>query len=420
MPKFKYVAEDANGKKKKGTVEASNEQAATSKISQRGLFPIELTKVEVNKKVKTKKSGAPKVKGKGFSLSFGKPKMKTKALTVFTRQLATLIGAGLPLLRALKTLERQSANAPASFAIISDIAETVEGGAGFAEALGNHPKTFDRLYVNMVKAGEASGNLEEVLERLAEFKEKAARISTKIKSASMYPAVVFSVATLITVGLMLFIVPKFQQIFADMLGKDEPLPPLTQMVVDISEFMQSHYIVILLVVVFVVIGFQLFKKTSGGEYFLHGLVLKLPGVKTLVIKSNVGRFCRTLGTLQKSGVSILQSLKIVHDTTVNRVLAKDIAHIQAEVTEGEPIVKPMSQSKIFDNMVVSMVEVGEETGELPEMLLRVANNYDEEVDAAVDGLISMIEPLLIVFLAVVVGTIVIAMFMPLVSLIENL
>ncbi|MCK5835495.1 MAG: type II secretion system F family protein, partial [Lentisphaeria bacterium] len=277
MPKFKYVAEDASGKKKKGTVEANNEQSATAKISQRGLFPLEVVKVEENKKVKTKKSGAPKVKGKGFTFSFGKPKMKTKALTVFTRQLATLIGAGLPLLRALKTLERQSANAPASFAIITDIAETVEGGSGFAEALGNHPKTFDRLYVNMVKAGEASGNLEEVLERLAEFKEKAARISTKIKSASMYPAVVFTVATVITVGLMLFIVPKFQQIFADMLGKNEPLPPLTQAVVNASEFMQNHYIIILGVILLVVIGFQLFKKTSGGEYFLHGLVLKIPG-----------------------------------------------------------------------------------------------------------------------------------------------
>lgn len=412
MPKYKYVAMASNGKEKKGTVEADTEQSATSRLKQQGLFPTSITKIGENKRSKSPKAAKPGKRRKG--------KIKGKDLTIFTRQLATLLDAGLPLLRALKTLERQAAKKPKIQAVLTDICSAVEGGGSFADALGNHPKSFDRLYVNMVKSGEAAGNLEEVLGRLAEFKEKSAKIAGKIKSASIYPIVVLVIALLITAGLLVFIVPRFQQIFVDMLGKDEPLPGLTNFVMSCSSFLTDHFFLFLgLMSAFVVI-FKLVKSTKGGEYFLHVMAVKIPKISDLVIKSNVSQFSRTLGTLQNSGVSILQALKIVHDTTNNQVLAKAIDDIRVEVTEGEPLVKPMSASKIFPDMVVSMVEVGEETGELPQMLERVANTYDDEVDNAVDGIISLIEPLLIVFLAVVVGTVVIAMFLPLIKLIENL
>ncbi len=418
MPKFKYIAMDGQGKEKKGSVVADNEQTAAAKLKQQGLFPTSIHKLEENARKKKKAVKAPGEKKKPFIL--GTPKIKGKDLTIFTRQLATLIDAGLPLLRALKTLERQSSKKPAQEIVVTDICNSVEGGATFADALGNHPKSFDRLYVNMVRSGEAAGNLEEVLGRLADFKEKSARIAGKIKSASMYPIIVLVIAMAITAGLMIFIVPKFQQIFNDMLGKDEPMPMLTQLVIQASEFMQNHFMILLGIIIAIIIVFKLLKSTPKGEYLLHLASVKLPPFNNLVIKSNVSQFARTLGTLQKSGVSILQALKIVHDTTNNQVLATAIDKIKAEVTEGEPLVKPMSASKVFPDMVISMVEVGEETGELPDMLERVANTYDEEVDNAVEGLISLIEPLLIVFLALVVGTIVIAMFLPLVKLIENL
>lgn len=417
MPKFKYIAMNGQGKEKKGSVVADNEQTAAAKLKQQGLFPTSIQKVDDNKRSKKSKPSSGGKKKKGF---IGAAKIKGKDLTIFTRQLATLIDAGLPLLRALKTLERQSAKNPAQQAVVSDICDGVEGGATFADALGNHPKSFDRLYVNMVRSGEAAGNLEDVLSRLADFKEKSARISRKIKSASMYPIIVLIIATLITAGLMIFIVPKFQQIFNDMLGKDEPLPLLTEWVVKASDFMTNHSLVMLGSIIVIIVVFKLVKSTPKGEYLLHLAAVKLPPFNTLVIRANVSQFARTLGTLQKSGVSILQALKIVHDTTNNQVLAKAIDDIKAEVTEGEPLVKPMSASKVFPDMVISMVEVGEETGELPDMLERVANTYDEEVDAAVEGLISLIEPMLIVFLALVVGTVVIAMFLPLIKLIENL
>lgn len=412
MPKYKYVAMASNGKEKKGTVEADTEQSAASRLKQQGLFPTSIIKVGDNKRAKAPKSPKPGKRRKG--------KIKGKDLTIFTRQLATLLDAGLPLLRALKTLERQAGNKPKIQPVITDVCEAVEGGGSFADALGNHPKSFDRLYVNMVKSGEAAGNLEEVLGRLAEFKEKSARIAGKIKSASIYPIVVLVIALGITAGLLIFIVPRFQQIFVDMLGKDEPLPALTNFVMACSQILTNNFIWVMVVMIIGVIIFKLVKSTSGGEYFLHAASLKIPKVSDLIIKSNVSQFARTLGTLQNSGVSILQALKIVHDTTNNRVLAKSIESIREEVTEGEPLVKPMSASKVFPDMVVSMVEVGEETGELPQMLERVANTYDEEVDNAVEGIISLIEPMLIVFLAVVVGTVVIAMFLPLVKLIENL
>ncbi len=408
MPKFNYIATNSSGKEEKGSVTANTQQEATAKIKKKSLFPTKITMASDNKRAK------------GKVTKRRKGKMKMKELTVFTRQLATLLGAGLPLLRALKTLERQAGKVPAVQAVITDVCENVEGGSGFADALGNHPKTFDRLYINMVRAGEAAGNLEDVLERLAEFKEKAAKIRNKIKSASMYPIIVLTVAMVITAGLMVFIVPKFQKIFSDMLGEDAPLPALTELVVSISHYMQDNFMVILGGFIAIIVIFKLIKSTSKGEYLIHQLALITPPFNQLVIKANVSQFARTLGTLQKSGVSILQALKIVHDTTANRVIAKSIANIQSEVTEGEPLVKPMSAAKVFPDMVVSMVEVGEETGELPEMLERVANTYDDEVDNAIEGVISMIEPLLIVFLALVVGTIVIAMFLPLVELIKNL
>ncbi|MGL4855091.1 MAG: type II secretion system F family protein [Lentisphaeria bacterium] len=407
MPKFEYMATDAKGNKKNGVLNSDSEQDLISQLRTKGLTPIKITKVDENTRVKK-------------TTRRRKGKLKGKDLMVFTRQLATLLGAGLPLLRALKTLERQSSKKPHCQAVIAEVCSSVEGGSGFADALETHPKSFDRLYVNMVRAGEAAGNLEEVLSRLADYKEKAAKIASKIKSASMYPAVVMSVATIITVLLMVVIVPKFQKIFSDMLGPDEPMPALTEMVIGISNFMKNHFIIMFLMLVALVVIFKVIKATKQGQYLIDYLLLKIPPFNGLVQKANVSQFSRTLGTLQRSGVSILQALKIVHDTTGNQVIAKAVSKVQTAVTEGEPLVKPMSEANVFPDMMISMVEVGEETGELPEMLERVANTYDEEVDNAVDGVISMIEPLLIVGLAIVVGTIVVAMFLPMTKLIETL
>ena len=413
MPRFSYIAITNDGKEKKGNIEADNEKAADAILKQQGLRPM---RVQPMKGSTPAKAAGDK---KGLSFSFGSPRIKGKDLTVFTRQLATLIQAGLPLVRALRTLEKQARKKPLIQVVIKDISDSVESGMTFQEALNSHPKTFTKLYVNMVKAGEASGSLEEVLSRLADFMEKSAKIQGKIKSASTYPAVVMAIAVLITTGLMIFIVPKFEEIFTGML-KGEPLPDLTKFVVGISRFMTSHYIILGGMFIITIVGFKVLKRTEKGQRYIDYLLLNMPPFSSLVIKSSVSRFARTLGTLQKAGVSIIQALKIVRDTSTNSIVADAIQVITEQVTEGEPIARPMEQTGVFPDMVVSMVEVGEETGELSEMLERVADTYDDEVDNAVDAMTSLIEPILIVCLAVVVGFIVIAMFMPMITLIKSI
>ncbi len=408
MPTFSYVAVDPSGQQVTGTVEAADQADAASQVKQSGYFPTRISAGAAAAeaapvKAKKKKSGG---------------KIKSKVLTVFTRQLATLIGAGLPLLRGLNTLVRQERN-PVLRSTVSSLAESIEGGSTFSEALAQHPNIFTKLYVNMVKAGEMGGVLEVVLARLAEFQEKSERIKGKVVSAMFYPVVVLFIAIAILAFLLVFIVPQFEKIFKDMLN-GKPLPGLTQFVISLSRIVQDHIITILIVVAALVVIFRIFAKTEQGSRILDRLKLKSPLIGPLITKTAISRFSRTLGTLVSSGVPILPALNITKETAGNFVVSQAIEKVHDSVKEGETVVAPLEASGIFPPIVVSMVQVGEEVGRLPEMLVKVADVYDEEVDNAVAGLTSLLEPIMIVFLAVIVGTIVIALFLPLVSIIQSL
>ena len=418
MPQFSYTAVDAKGKEQKGRLEADSKDDAASKLKAKGLYPSSLEEAGGAARAAAKGRKPKRKYGGGMNISFGTPKLKQKSLTAFTRQLATLLDAGLPLVRALRTLERQARDIGEK-TIISEVADAVEGGLTFSEALNSHGKSFDKLYVNMIRAGEASGALEQVLSRLAEYMEKAARLKAKVKSALVYPVVVLFIALTITSGLMIFIVPKFAKMFDEMLA-GAPLPVLTQIVIHISDFMlHQAYIGVIGFVVFIIV-FRMFKKTAFGSYFIDLVLMKTPPINQLVIKSSVARFCSTLGTLMSSGVSVLNALQIVRDTSGNQCIARAVQVVHDAVKEGEGMAKPLESTNTFPLMVVSMIEVGEETGALPEMLGRVAKVYEEEVDLAVEAMTSLIEPVMIVVLGVLIGGIVLAMFMPLIKLIDQL
>ena len=344
--------------------------------------------------------------------------LNSKGLTVFTRQLATLVKAGMPILRSLEVLSRQEKRAGFKI-VLEEIADTIRSGGNFSEGLAAHPKIFDRLYVNMVRAGEAGGVLSTVLERLSVFNEKSERIKGKVKSAMIYPIIISSVAFTIVSVLMVFVVPKFQEIFTGML-KGQPLPLLTQLLLSVSYFMRDHFLLTGGVMIGLYFGFRVFKRTRVGARSIDWLLIHLPVFGDLVLKATIARFTRTFGTLLASGVPMLQAIVITRDTSGNVHVADALNSVHDRVKEGENVAKPLEGTAIFPGMVTSMIEVGEETGALPEMLTRIADSYDEEVDNAVAGITSVIEPIMIVFMAVMVGTIVIALFLPLVSIIQNL
>ncbi|MBL9202112.1 MAG: type II secretion system F family protein [Opitutaceae bacterium] len=350
-------------------------------------------------------------------ISFGAP-INAKGQAVFTRQLATLVKAGMPIMRSLEVLARQEKR-PAFKVVVEDCADTIRSGGNFSDGLGAHPKAFDRLYVNMVKAGEAGGVLDKVLERLAVFTEKSVKIKGKIVSAMVYPAIISCVAGGIMIVLMVFVVPKFQEVFFTML-KGKPLPWLTSVVVAIADAMRNNILMVLGLLAVAFVLFWLFKKSAFGTRVLHWMLLHVPVLGDLFLKAGVARFTRTFGTLLASGVPILQALIITRDTSGNVHIANAINVVHDRVKEGDNVAKPLESTRVFPGMVTSMIEVGEETGALPDMLVRIADNYDEEVDNAVDALTSIIEPIMIVFMAVGVGIIVIAMFLPMVELIKSL
>jgi type IV pilus assembly protein PilC len=416
MAKFKYTAIDANGKQKTGTVEASSQDEANSKLSASGLMPTKIAAAGGSSSANASSTKGAKKSKKG-SGGFGKV-IKTEELTTFTRQLATLLDAGLPLLRALEVMIRQEKNARFQ-AVLQQIADQVKSGNSFSDGLAQHPKIFDRLYINMVRAGEAGGVLDVVLSRLAGFMEKALKTKKKVKAAMVYPIVVVGVAVSIVALLMVVVVPKFQAIFDDMLD-GAALPGPTQLVVGISNFMRDNILVSLGIVVVGFFGFKFFMKTPIGSRMFNWLSINTPKVGDLVRKVNIARITRTFGTLLSSGVPILQAITISKDITGNKFYENALGRIHDAVRDGESLAKPMERETIFPNMVTSMVDVGEETGELAEMLNRVADNYDEDVDNAVAGITSIIEPVMIVFLAVVVGFIVIALFLPIVEIIKQL
>ncbi|MBA3607681.1 MAG: type II secretion system F family protein [Verrucomicrobiota bacterium] len=425
MPRFTYTALDSRGQESTGLVEAPSTNEAIGQLRQAGYFPTNVfeegqggaaeKKAQRSAKAAVSASGATKKKG---IVLFAKKTVKAKILMVFTRQLATLIDAGLPLLRGLNVLAKQERDVLLKDTI-NQLADSVQGGSTFSESLAQHPRIFNKLFVNMVKAGELGGVLELVLARLAEFQEKAQKVKNKVKSAMIYPVIVLSLAMVIMAFLMVFIVPKFESIFHDMLG-DKPLPAITQFVIGISGFMQNHWLLLIGGLVGLFFGYRAVAKTPAGRAVIDRLALRAPLFGDLTRKSSISRFARTLGTLVTSGVPILQALNITRETAGNTVIANAISQVHDSVKEGESIVQPLEASGAFPPMVISMVDVGEETGQLPEMLLKIAEVYDDEVDNSVAGLTSMLEPIMIVMLAVIVGTIVIALFMPLISIIGGL
>jgi type IV pilus assembly protein PilC len=422
MPKFKYVALDSRGKESQGEIDAESQTAALTRIREKGLFPTSVTEAGAVKSKKTMSGSKAASSGNPLKMELRLPaflsNVKPKQLMVFTRQLATLVDAGLPLVRCLEVLERQERN-PALKKALADMAESIRSGSTFAESLAQHPKIFNKLYVNMGKAGEVGGVLDKVLLRLADFMEKAQRIKSKVVSAMVYPIVVMTMAVLIVSGLMIFIIPRFNDIFKELLGGQE-LPPLTRFVMAVSNTMLHRMPLIIGVVVVLVVLIKFLGKTNFGALMVDHFKLNMPIFGVLARKTAIARFTRTLGTLMSSGVPVLQALNIVRDTAGNEVIARAVAQVHDAVKEGENMAPPIEATRIFPPMVVSMVQVGEETGELPEMLMKIADAYEEEVDNTVGGLTSVLEPLLIVFLAIIVGTIVISLFMPLFSIIGKL
>jgi type IV pilus assembly protein PilC len=427
MPKYSYIALDARGNEQKGTIEVDSQNEAIGRVKEMGLFPTKIVEAEkaqdkaAGKKGKAKVSAKAGKKGGGVNINIRIPglggRVKPKVLTSFTRQLATLVDAGLPLLRGLRVLEKQERNATLK-GILSELALSIEGGSTFSEALAQHPKTFNRLFVNMVKAGELGGVLEVVLKRLAEFSEKAQKIKGKVKAALFYPIAVMIVACGILIMLMVFVVPKFQEVFA---GMGMKLPTFTLLVLGISNVIKNNILMTLgIAVVSVIVFLLIINKTILGRLLWDKFKLKMPALGPVISKVAISRFTRTLGTLVSSGVPILQALTIVKETAGNVVISNAVAKVHESVKEGETITAPLESSNVFPPMVVSMVDVGEQTGALPEMLMRIADDYDEQVDNAVAAMTSLLEPIMIIFLAVIVGSIVIAMFLPLISMISNM
>jgi type IV pilus assembly protein PilC len=422
---------DSRGKETKGTLEVSNQNEAINRLKEMGFFPTKVTEAdkEGGKKTdkKTAKGGARIGAGGGkgakakFNLNnikipFLTGGVKTKVLCTFTRQLATLVDAGLPLLRGLRVLSKQEHN-PTLKEAIEKMALSVEGGSTFSEALGQHPKIFNRLFISMVKAGEMGGVLEVVLNRLSEFMEKAEKIKGKVVAAMFYPIAVLCVAVAIIGVLTVYVIPKFEEIFKDMLD-GASMPGITIFVLGVSRIVKNNVLEVLLGVVAFFILLKLATKTKVGRRWFDKFKLIMPGIGPVITKVAISRFTRTLGTLISSGVPILQALTIVKETSGNVIIGNAVVAIHESVKEGETITAPLETANIFPPMVISMVDVGEQTGALPEMLMKIADTYDEEVDNAVDAMTSLLEPVMIVFLALVVGTIVIALFAPLVKMMD--
>ncbi len=413
MAVFQYEAMNQAGQEVKDNIDASSAEDALEKIRNLGLFP-----TRIREKGGRKKGGAAGKKKKGGSITIGKAKVKH--VTQFTRQLATLQDAGLPILRSLGILAEQQKPGPLKNAL-TEVAEDVEGGATLSEAMAKHPKAFNRLYVNMVAAGETGGVLDVILVRLAEFMEKAQRLKAKIKGAMIYPSVVITFAVGIVTMIMIVVVPKFEEIFRDF---DTALPKVTVLLIDTSKWfvsgMPPGWMVVLGSPIAFFIFMKLLNQSKGGRFAKDTVILKVPIAGGITSKSSIARFCRTLGTLVTAGVPILEAINITKETSGNEVYARALGKVHDSIREGDTFADPLRAAKVCDGIVVNMISVGEETGELDKMLLRIADNYDNEVEVAVGALLSLLEPIMVAVLGVIVGFIVIALFLPLVSLIQSM
>jgi len=392
MPVFKWEGKTLKGTIKKGEMEAPNEGAIRVHLRQQNIIP---TKI------------AAKGKEIKISLPFGK-KVKQRSIAIFTRQLATMIDAGLPLVQSLEILSSQQEHKVFKD-VLREIREDVEGGSTFAGALKKHPTTFNDLYTNLVVAGEEGGILDNILLRLAAYIEKAEALKKKVKSALVYPSVIVGVAIFVVMILMFFVIPVFSKMFEEA-GQTLPLPTL--IVVVISKFAQKYIFIVIPAAILLFYLIRKYHQTDGGKTVLDRILLKLPIFGPLFQKIAVARFSRTLGTLVSSGVPILDGLNIVSKTAGNKVIEAAIMNARASIREGETIAEPLNRSNIFPPMVIQMIAVGESTGALDSMLGKIAEFYEEEVDVAVANLTSLLEPVLMIFLGVVIGGVVIAMYLP--------
>lgn len=422
MAVYQFTAMNSSGQEVKDEVEANSNDEAIAKIRSKGYFPTKV-KEKAAKKAKTKKGGGGGDEAAGpltpkRKMPFAIGGVSRKQLVSFTRQLSTLQDAGLPILRSLQILEQQQKPGLLK-AIVGGVADEVEGGGSLSEAMAKYPKAFDKLYVNMINAGEAGGVLDIILNRLADFMEKAAKLKKKVIGAMIYPAVVIFIAVAIVSMIMIFVIPKFAQIFADFNLK---LPWVTQSLVDFANWFGPGFgwVWVLVSPVIFVLTWKLVRLSEGGKYFEDLLLLKIPVLGQIVGKSSVARFTRTLGTLISAGVPILDAINITKETSGNEVFARALVKVHDAIREGESMADPLRATKVVDSIVVNMVDVGEETGDLDKMLMKVADNYDSDVDVLVGSLISILEPVMVVVLGVIVGYIVIALFMPMVSLISGM
>jgi len=416
MPTFTYEAMNSVGQPVKGSLEATSSDEAIAKVRAMGNFP---TKIKEQTGKRGPQAGAQPARAGAAAPARRRSagKVKTKLLCQFTRQLATLVDAGLPLLRSLRILEQQQKPGQLRVAIRL-VADDVEAGSTLSEALGRHPKAFDRLFVNMVRAGESGGVLDVILLRLADFMEKSQALRRKIVGAMIYPACVISFAVLIVVGMMLVVIPKFKEIFTGMGAK---LPAITKMLLGVSDWVAHQYgwLVILGSPAVIYLMFKLIGMSNGGRNVLDRMKLNIPVFGQIVAKSSVARFTRTLGTLLAAGVPILEALQITRNTAGNAVYANALEQVHDGIREGESLATPFRQSRVVEPMVVNMIDVGEETGELDTMLNKVADTYDDEVTTLVASMVSLLEPLMVIILGVIVGFIVVSLFMPLVGLIQH-
>lgn len=443
MPTYQFEAMDKTGKPIKATIEATDSDDAIKKIKRQGYFPTSVREKRVKgragaaapdatastKSSKSKKEKAPKPaktkkkKDGGMAITIGG--VKQKEITQFTRQLSTLQDAGLPILRSLQILTEQQKPGKMKQTLTAVQAD-VEGGSSLSESMAKHPKVFDRLYTKMIAAGEVGGVLDVILQRLADFMEKAERLKRKVIGAMIYPAVVISVAVLIIMGIMVSVVPKFEAIFKDF---DTEMPAITQNLIALASWISSTgpnkddaipgYLIVIAFPVLVFIAFKIIKKTAVGKQVLDRMKLNLPVLGMLTRCSCIARFSRTLGTLIRAGVPILEAITITRDTIGNGIFEDALQRVHDSIREGDSFAGPLREARIVDALVVNMIDVGEETGDLDKMLIRIADNYDEQVDTAVSSLVSLLEPLMVVGLGLSVGTIVIALFLPMVKLIEG-
>ncbi|NLX23519.1 MAG: type II secretion system F family protein [Phycisphaerae bacterium] len=416
MSTFLYEAMNQAGQEVKDEIEAASTEDALAKIRSLGYYPTKLKQKGGKRAVKAEAAAA--AGGKKKKTVGGIGRVKVKEVTQFTRQLSTLQDAGLPILRSLRILEQQQKPGMLRM-ILRNVADDIEGGATLSEAMASQPKAFDRLYCNMVQAGETGGVLDVILQRLADFMERAQRLKRKVVGAMIYPAVVITFAVGIVAGIMIAVVPKFEEIFRDF---GTTLPSMTMMLINTSNwFVKARppgWVIVLFSPVIAVSLMKLLSMSEAGRYGIDLVKLKIPILGNILAKSAVARFTRTLGTLLAAGVPILEAINITRETSGSEVYSRALRTVHDEIREGESFANPLRAAKICDSIVVNMIDVGEETGDLDKMLIKIADNYDEEVETLVDGLVSLLEPVMVVALGGIVGFIVIALFLPLVHLIN--